>query len=163
MKPEHKPLVAFAAVVVGIAVLLGVYFSAQPTDVRATLPIPAGTVIHLRPDKFDPGQYVLRFSLTEPGRIVGGWSTQRGTWIYIDWANHSNTRRAWIVPPLDVPWNATVNQTFVPGEYVMSFSGYGYDNVTITKTIQIVYPGGTNATHFYWDQSGLPPRVLARE
>lgn len=153
MKPEYKPLVVFVAVIVGLAAILGACFWAPLVSLPATLPIAAGTVIHLRPDKYDAGRYLVWFNLTEPGRMVGGWSTQRGTWIYADWVNQSNLRHGWIAPPGDVPWNGTVNHTFVPGSYFMAFSGYGYDNVTITQTVQIVDPGGADGSHLYFDQS----------
>ncbi len=140
MEAENRALaavlmVALIVVAIGGAVII---FAASPTG----LPLRAGTVIRLRPSG-DNETYLVPFSLSQPGRLTGAWSAEHGASVWIGWANANRS-----APPLPCfgPGNGTVNQTFVPGHYLMVVNGFGYDNVTVTQTIQIDYPGSSHAT-----------------
>ena len=149
MNPRSRalvvPVVCFAVVLV-IAVASIFYIMTLPGP--PTLPVLAGTVIHFQPIGPVAHGYSVEFSLAQPGRMVGSWYADQGGILVVDWVNDT---QKFTVASCGGPWNESMDHTFPPGDYRMVFWSSG--NLTVTQTIQVVYPGGPAGSSRYVDAS----------
>lgn len=146
MKPENRALLAVVVAVIVLISVVGavIFLTALPTR----LPIPAGTVVRLTP--YSDSSFTVRFTVAEPsGRLVGRWFADRGGVVTIHWANRSDPYRGAMLPCIILgrPWHGTANVSLVAGDYIMEFSWFLWDNITVEQSIQLVYPGEAPSTN----------------
>jgi len=153
MKPESRTrlIPATCFIVVFAVVVASIFYistTSAPQNLPTTLPILAGTVVHF-PAVGTDGVFRIRFILTEPGRMVGSWYADRGGEFVVDWVNDTHPYPG--ASMCAAPWNGTIDWTFPPGVYTMGFWGAGLSgNLTVTETIQIVYPASVGPYPWMW-------------
>jgi len=129
-----------AVAIVTVVVVVGSAYFFLPR--RATsLPLPAGTVIS------NHGFNVTVAVSGTPGRLVGAWYANHGGMIWIYPSDSPPSRLMFLPCIASRPWNGTADVSLAPGTYTMEFdAGFSQGTFVVTRTIELVYPGGDNST-----------------
>ncbi len=110
----------------------------SPADVQVI--IPQGTVIHVT--NFSA---LARFSVVAPGaQFVGALAMDHWMWI-MAWTNGTPMPMCPIAEGyVGSPTNATYNESLKPATYTFSEVCGGLGNLTVTRAIELVYPGAAS-------------------
>jgi hypothetical protein len=136
---------AIVTVTVALFVAVGVEVALLPSYhlLPPYLPLPSGTVIHLRWTYGDPAAY--HFNVTRPeGRLVGSWVSNGEVGAMVLPGN-ATTPIVVHCPALPIrqlgpPSNGTFNDSLVLGLYTVAFVCVpGEPDITVTQSIQVLY------------------------
>jgi len=129
-----------AVAIAAVVVVVGSAYFFLPRAVTS-LPLPAGTVITKQ-------GFNVTFTVSgTPGRLAGAWYANHGGLIWIYPSNSPPSRVMFLPCIVYMPWNGTADVSLAPGTYTMEFdAGFPEGTFVVTRTIQLVYPGGDNAT-----------------
>ncbi len=137
---------AIITVTVSLFFLVGVEVALLPSYhlLPPYLPLPTGTVIHVRLDYGDPESY--HFNVTQRvGRLVGAWTSNGEVGATVLPGNATtpivfNCPAQPIGRPLGPPSSGTFNESLGSGAYILAFVCIpGEPDITVTQTIQVLY------------------------
>ena len=155
MLPENQQ--RFIAVVAFVVVLVvagfGTYYAATVPPHSPSSLITAGTEFHFRPGT--DFQFSMDFDVTwTTGRLMGGLYADNGGSLIVIPASASSGSFPQMPIFCRIPWNFTVDASLTAGQYVLWFYGPAWHNLTVTRTVQVVYPGGPASSGWYQEHSG---------